>query len=133
DPGNVLYLLRSAAHSVSYMNVQAIRTEFLRIARLVENEWVDYFALYNAAAGTQYDVRSAYRTWLRVLGYGVNANAFFKVAVQVLRDELSSAPGNSIKVGVPKNCNRPKVDFSLTDLNNLANSLPTGGISWSYP
>ncbi|KAI0350484.1 hypothetical protein OH77DRAFT_1593537 [Trametes cingulata] len=56
-----------------------------------------------------------------------------KDAVQVLNDKLRTVQGNQIKVGVPKNCNRPKVNFSLTELTNLANTLPTNGITWSYP
>ncbi len=35
SPGNVLYLIRAAALSIEYMNSNAIRLEFLRVARAV--------------------------------------------------------------------------------------------------
>ncbi|KAI0350483.1 hypothetical protein OH77DRAFT_1430947 [Trametes cingulata] len=132
DPGNVLYLLRSAAHSVSYMNSQPIQTEFTRVARLVEQRWVDFFQLYNTVAGTNYDVRTAYQYGI-LAGYGPNANAFFSDAVSVLQAQLNAAPGGSTMVGVPKNCNNPKVPFDLNMLGTLVNSLPTGGLTWTYP
>lgn len=82
DPGNVLYLLRAAAHSVDYMNSGSIQADFKRVARQVsrhakisasllrrhgssttqvEQRWIDFFALYNAVQGTNYDVSTAYQ------------------------------------------------------------------------
>ncbi|EIW56289.1 uncharacterized protein TRAVEDRAFT_49125 [Trametes versicolor FP-101664 SS1] len=138
DPGNVLYLLRAAAHSVDYMNSGSIQADFKRVARQVEQRWVDFFALYNTVQGTNYDVSTAYQKWLKARGilanYGPNAQSFFTDAVNVLSAQLAAAAaqGLPVMVGVPKQCSSTKVPFTQNDLTNLQNSLPAG-ITWTYP
>ncbi|RDX41742.1 hypothetical protein OH76DRAFT_183530 [Lentinus brumalis] len=66
--GNLVYLIRSAALSVNYMNDPIIQSEFKRIARAVEDLWVEYFDLVHEVTGFEYDVRDAYQTWLQASG-----------------------------------------------------------------
>ncbi|TFK91426.1 hypothetical protein K466DRAFT_482749 [Polyporus arcularius HHB13444] len=128
------------AHSVDYMNSNDIQKEFQRVARLVEQRWIDFFKLYNTVQGTNYDVSTAYHPWPRFVrlthiyaaNYGPNANSFFNDAVSVLSSQIAANQG-SVVVGVPKDCSSTKGPFTQADLDILERSLPTGGITWTYP
>ncbi|KAI0714385.1 hypothetical protein C8T65DRAFT_771686 [Cerioporus squamosus] len=131
--GNLVYLIRSAALSVNYMNDVQIQTEFKRVARKVEDIWVDFFNLYNQVHGQQYDVRTAYQEWLQASGarllYSTNVENFYNAALSALAVKLQSG---TVKVGVPIDCSSRKEDFGLNELAQLRNSLPSR-ITWTYP
>lgn len=138
SPGNVLYLIRAAALSIEYMNSNAIRLEFLRVARAVEDRWVDFLALNgNQINGVPFNVQQEYRTWLNEIlaNYGENALEFFNDAVSALSDKLTAA-GGTVQVGVLKDCSSTKVSFDQNQLAALQTSvqaLARTGITWTYP
>ncbi|VDC05350.1 unnamed protein product [Peniophora sp. CBMAI 1063] len=136
DPGNALYLLRSAALSLKYMNEQDIRTKFIRVAQNVENLWIQFFADYNALSGGQasaYNVQTDYRDWLNndiLDGYGDRANEFMNNAATAVQTGINNA-GGTLSTHAPKACSATAVTFDSTDLQVLMTIFPAG-ITWTY-
>ncbi|PIL32554.1 hypothetical protein GSI_05257 [Ganoderma sinense ZZ0214-1] len=138
SPGNLVYLIRAAANSIEYMNDNNIRLEFLRVGRLVEQQWVNFLALNgNQLNGVPFNVQQAYRTWVNGLlaNYGSNALQFFNDALQALSDKMTAA-GGTVQIGVLKDCSSTKVTFDMNQFAALSASvqnLANNGITWTYP